>query len=132
MSNTEELLKHLDTIITGLEGIKTSLEGKTNNNSTEKTEKVEIDTEVLADRLANSYTTLHPEYRVDSQFRNLQEMVKNSNKVSILFSWLKKHPDGIEDFFKLPQYKRQEILDITLSNHGELIKDILTKRFSTR
>lgn len=130
MNNTEEVIKHIGAVIAGLEGIKSALSGEITETKEEKVEKVTIDTKVLADRLANSYTTLHPEYRIESQFRNLQDMANNSRKISILFSWLRNHDEGIEEFFKLPQSKKQEVLNATLASHEDLIKTILKQRFA--
>ena len=128
MVNTEEVIKNLGFVIAGLERIKSALGGTKQEEA--KTEKVEISGEILANKVASTYTTLHPEYRIESQFRNLQDMANNPNKVSILFNWLRKSPDGIEEFFKLPQEKKQEILKTVISTHESVIKEVLTKRFS--
>lgn len=127
MINSEEVIKHIGTVIAGLEGIKSALNGEETN----KQQKVEIDSKVLADKLANTYTTLHPNYRIDSQIRNIQDMANNPDKVGILVNWLNKTPEGIEEFFKLPKDKKQEVLKTVISTQEPIIREILTKRFSS-
>lgn len=87
-------------------------------------------TELLANRLAWSYSTMHPEYRVESQFRNLGDMISNS-KISYVLNWVKrKGVDGLEDFFRLPIEDQRKELQIAIRNYETQIKDVFAKRFS--
>ena len=86
-------------------------------------------TELLANRLAWSYTTMHPEYKIDSQFKNLEDMVKGS-KISYILKWLRrKNIEGLENFFKLSLEEQRRELQIAMCNYGDKIKEVFTKRF---
>lgn len=92
--------------------------------------QVHIDTSLLAKKLAYAYTTKHPEYRVDSQFRNLKDMV-NSTKISYVIAWMRRNNiSEIEQFFQLTDDDKRVELNKALTMFEKEIKDIFVERFN--
>ena len=136
--NKEKLIGALDGILKSVEEIKNSLNDTEFNNTEASLQKVSADekptepsfTELLANRLAWSYSTMHPEYKVDNQFKNLGDMVKGP-KISYVLNWIKKKKiDGLENFFNLPLESQRHELQIAMCNYEDKIKEVFTKRFA--
>ena len=95
----------------------------------EKKEQKGINSELLAKRVAYAYTTMHPEYKVDSQFNNLTEMIKCA-KITYVLNWLKrKNVEGIENFFNLAMEEQRKELLGAINTYEKEIKEVFTKRF---
>lgn len=125
--NNELIIEAIGDFKNGLTKLETAL----GSQASKEINVSPINTALLAERLAYSYTTIHPEYGVQSQYRNLTTMV-NSDKVSFIFSWLRKYNvEGIENFFKLSEADRVFELNKALTAFEKEIKDILTKRFAS-
>ena len=87
-------------------------------------------TELLANRLAWSYSTLHPEYKIDNQIKNLNDMI-SSQKISFVLNWIKrKGTDGLEEFFRLDLENQRKELQIALYNYEPEIREVFKKKFS--
>lgn len=124
--NTEKVLKALDSFSEGINILKESL---SENSSKTSTIENSINTELLAKRLAYSYTTYHPEYKVESQIKNLKDMV-NGQKISFVLKWLKnKNIEGIEEFFKLDVENQRVELNKALEMFENEIREVFNKRF---
>lgn len=89
-----------------------------------------INAELLAKKVAYAYTTLHPEYKADSQYKNLTDMVKCA-KITYVINWLRrKNTEGIENFFELSMdQQRLELLN-AIGKYEKEIKEVFTKRFA--
>ena len=88
--------------------------------------------DLLATRLAYAYTTRHPEYKVESQIKNLEEMI-NSSKISYILSWLRKgNTNGIEGFLTLDVMDQRILLEKAVSTKEEVIKNIFNDRFKCK
>ena len=97
---------------------------------TQNSVKNDVNIELLARQMAYSYSTLHPEYKVDSQFRNLTDMV-NSSKITYVIAWVrKKGTEGLEEFFKKTQDEKQTLMKEALNKYEKEIKEVFIKRFS--
>ena len=126
--NVEKFNQAVDSVITGLTELKEafSLEAPVTQNSV----KNDVNIELLARQMAYSYSTLHPEYKVDSQFRNLTDMV-NSSKITYVIAWVrKKGTEGLEGFFRKTQNEKQILMKEALNKYEKEIKEVFTKRFS--
>lgn len=100
------------------------------NASEQVSEQSQINTELLSKRLAYCYSTFHPEYKVESQLKNLKDMI-NSAKISIVLNWLRKNNiEGIENLFKLDTDAQRVELNKAVENFSENIKEIFKQRFS--
>ena len=88
--------------------------------------------DLLGVKLAYAYTTRHPEYNVDSQIRNLKEMIAG-NKISYIISWLRKgNIMGIEGFLTLDTTTQRMLLDKVVCEKEEEIKKIFNERFKCK
>lgn len=88
--------------------------------------------DLLGVKLAYAYTTRHPEYNVDSQIRNLKEMIAG-NKISYIISWLRKgNIMGIEGFLTLDTTTQRMLLDKAVCAKEEEIKKIFNERFKCK
>ena len=130
--NIEKLNSAIDSMINGLTELKCvfSDEQKSTNilSTTSCIEKTNL--ELLARQMAYSYSTLHPEYKIESQFRNLKDMV-NGPKVSYVIAWIrKKGTEGLESFFAENNGNKQIILKEALERYEKEIKEVFTKRFA--
>ena len=126
--NINNVTKAIDTITEGLNLIKKEISGNDAPQINEVKEE-SVDTERLAHRMACSYTTMHPEFRIDSQFRNLKDMV-NGPKITFVISWMKRNgTDGLEDFFKLSEEDKRKEMNKALDEYEDKIKTVFTKRF---
>lgn len=137
--NKEKLIEAIDKVSQALDIVKEAID--TNTVDTTKTENLELGnlgakvvevnyTELLANRMAWSYNTLHPEFRVESQFKNLKDMVSGS-KIDFVLNWIKrKGTDGLEDFFKLSTEEQRTQLLVALNNYSDKIREVFAKRFS--
>lgn len=126
--NVEKFNQAIDSVITGL----TELKGAFDSEApiTQNSVKNNVNIELLARQMAYSYSTLHPEYKVDSQFRNLTDMV-NSSKIAYVIAWVrKKGTEGLEEFFKKTQEEKQTLMKEALNKYEKEIKEVFTKRFS--
>lgn len=126
--NVEKLNQAIDSVITGLTTLKEAIGGTSTPEDKSCFDKVNI--ELLARQMAYSYSTLHPEYKVESQFRNLVDMV-NSPKISYVIAWVrKKGTEGLEEFFKENNDNKQILMKEALEKYENEIKEVFTKRFS--
>ena len=126
--NVEKLNQAIDSVITGLTTLKEAI-GETSTVEN-KSCFAKINIELLARQMAYSYSTLHPEYKVESQFRNLVDMV-NSPKISYVIAWVrKKGTEGLEEFFKENNGNKQILMKEALEKYENEIKEVFTKRFS--
>ena len=126
--NVEKLNQAIDSVIIGLTTLKEAIGGTSTIDNRECVAKVNI--ELLARQMAYSYSTLHPEYKVESQFRNLVDMV-NSPKISYVIAWVrKKGTEGLEEFFKENNGNKQILMKEALEKYENEIKEVFTKRFS--
>jgi hypothetical protein len=126
--NVEKLNQAIDSVITGLTTLKEAIGGTSIPENKSCFDKVNI--ELLARQMAYSYSTLHPEYKVESQFRNLVDMV-NSPKISYVIAWVrKKGTEGLEEFFKESNGNKQMLMKEALEKYENEIKEVFTKRFS--
>lgn len=115
-------------MITGLTTLKEAIGNTSIPENKSCFDKVNI--ELLARQMAYSYSTLHPEYKVESQFRNLVDMV-NSPKISYVIAWVrKKGTEGLEEFFKENNGNKQMLMKEALEKYENEIKEVFTKRFS--
>lgn len=126
--NVEKLNQAIDSVITGLTTLKEAIGETSKVENKSCFDKVNI--ELLARQMAYSYSTLHPEYKVESQFRNLVDMV-NSPKISYVIAWVrKKGTEGLEEFFKEHNGNKQMLMKEALEKYENEIKEVFTKRFS--
>lgn len=126
--STKLKIEAIDTIITGLNNLKDALNEGTNDVVSVKNNNVNI--ELLAHQMAYSYTTLHPEYRVESQFRNLRDMI-NSTKISYVIAWVRKrNVEELNNFFALDTEAKREVMLEALNKYEQEIKEVFTKRFT--
>jgi len=126
--NVEKFNQAIDSVITGLTTLKEAIGDTSTIENKSCFDKVNI--ELLAHQMAYSYSTLHPEYKVESQFRNLVDMV-NSPKISYVIAWVrKKGTEGLEEFFKENNGNKQMLMKEALEKYENEIKEVLTKRFS--
>ena len=126
--NVEKLNQAIDSVITGLTTLKEALGGTSTPENKSCFAKVNI--ELLARQMAYSYSTIHPEYKVESQFRNLVDMV-NSPKISYVIAWVrKKGTEGLEEFFQENNGNKQMLMKEALEKYENEIKEVFTKRFS--
>lgn len=126
--NVEKINQAIDSMITGLTTLKEAIGGTSTVENKSCFDKVNI--ELLARQMAYSYSTLHPEYKVESQFRNLVDMV-NSPKISYVIAWVrKKGTEGLEEFFKENNGNKQILMKEALEKYENEIKEVFTKRFS--
>ena len=126
--NVEKLNQAIDSVITGLTTLKEAIGDTSTVDNRDCFAKVNI--ELLARQMAYSYSTLHPEYKVESQFRNLVDMV-NSPKISYVIAWVrKKGTEGLEEFFKENNGNKQMLMKEALEKYENEIKEVFTKRFS--
>lgn len=127
--NVEKLNNAIDSIITGLTTLKEAIGDTPTVDNKSCFDKVNI--ELLARQMAYSYSTLHPEYRVESQFRNLVDMVNNPNKITYVINWIrKKGTEGLEEFFQEHNGNKQMLMKEALEKYENEIKEVFTKRFS--
>lgn len=126
--NVEKLNQAIDSVITGLTTLKEAIGSTPTPENKNCFAKVNI--ELLARQMAYSYSTLHPEYKVESQFRNLVDMV-NSPKISYVIAWVrKKGTEGLEEFFQENNGNKQMLMKEALEKYENEIKEVFTKRFS--
>lgn len=126
--NVEKFNNAIDSVIAGLTTLKEAFNNTSIPDDKSCFDKVNI--ELLARQMAYSYSTLHPEYKVESQFRNLVDMV-NSPKISFVIAWVrKKGTEGLEEFFKEDNGKKQLLMKEALEKYEKEIKEVFTKRFS--
>lgn len=126
--NVEKFNSAIDSMITGLTTLKEAIGNTSIPENKSCFDKVNI--ELLARQMAYSYSTLHPEYKVESQFRNLVDMV-NSPKISYVIAWVrKKGTEGLEEFFKENNGNKQMLMKEALEKYENEIKEVFTKRFS--
>ena len=126
--NVEKFNQAIDSVITGLTTLKEAIGDTSTIENKSCFDKVNI--ELLAHQMAYSYSTLHPEYKVESQFRNLVDMV-NSPKISYVIAWVrKKGTEGLEEFFKENNGNKQMLMKEALEKYENEIKEVFTKRFS--
>lgn len=126
--NVEKINQAIDSMITGLTTLKEAIGSTSIPENKSCFDKVNI--ELLARQMAYSYSTLHPEYKVESQFRNLVDMV-NSPKISYVIAWVrKKGTEGLEEFFKENNGNKQMLMKEALERYENEIKEVFTKRFS--
>ena len=126
--NIEKFNNAIDSMITGLTTLKEAISNTSIPENKSCFDKVNI--ELLARQMAYSYSTLHPEYKIESQFRNLVDMV-NSPKISYVIAWVrKKGTEGLEEFFKENNGNKQMLMKEALEKYENEIKEVLTKRFS--
>lgn len=126
--NIEKFNSAIDSMITGLTTLKEAIGNTSMPENKSCFDKVNI--ELLARQMAYSYSTLHPEYKVESQFRNLVDMV-NSPKITYVINWVrKKGTEGLEEFFKENNGNKQILMKEALEKYENEIKEVFTKRFS--
>lgn len=126
--NITNVTKAIDAITEGLNLIKKEINGESASQINEVKEEG-IDTERLAHRMACSYTTMHPEFRIESQFRNLKDMI-NGPKITFVLSWIKRGGiEGLENFFKLNEEEQRKEMKKALEEYEDKIKAVFTKRF---
>lgn len=126
--NVEKFNSAIDSMITGLTTLKEAMGNTSIPDNRSCFDKVNI--ELLARQMAYSYSTLHPEYKVESQFRNLVDMV-NSPKISYVIAWVrKKGTEGLEEFFQENNGNKQLLMKEALEKYENEIKEVFTKRFS--
>jgi predicted AlkP superfamily phosphohydrolase/phosphomutase len=126
--NVEKFNQAIDSVITGLTELKGAFSSEV--PMIQNSVKNDVNIELLARQMAYSYSTLHPEYKVDSQFRNLTDMV-NSSKITYVIAWVrKKGTEGLEEFFKKTQDEKQTLMKEALNKYEKEIKEVFTKRFS--
>lgn len=127
-----KIIKAIDFAIAGLNELKSALcEGGEVVVTEEVPTTSTIDTNLLATRLAYAYTTRHPEYKVESQFGNLKDMIQ-TDKISFVVAWMRKgNIEGLESFFQLDGSAKRAELNKALTLFEKEIKDIFTQRFSS-
>ena len=126
--NVEKFNSAIDSMITGLTTLKEAIGNTSIPENKSCFDKVNI--ELSARQMAYSYSTLHPEYKVESQFRNLVDMV-NSPKISYVIAWVrKKGTEGLEEFFQENNGNKQMLMKEALEKYENEIKEVFTKRFS--
>lgn len=127
--NINKVCGAIDSIIKGLSELKeVILESNTSPDTRSCFDRVNL--ELLARQMAYSYSTLHPEYKIDSQFNNLCDMV-NGPKISYVIAWVKKNgTTGLEEFFQENNGNKQLLMKEALSRYEDKIKEVFTKRFS--
>ena len=126
--NVEKINSAIDSMITGLTTLKEAISNTSIPENKSCFDKVNI--ELLARQMEYYYSTLHPEYKVESQFRNLVDMV-NSPKISYVIAWVrKKGTEGLEEFFKENNGNKQMLMKEALEKYENEIKEVFTKRFS--
>lgn len=126
--NVNKVCSAIDFLIKGLSELKEAILESTPFDNRSCFDKVNL--ELLARQMAYSYSTLHPEYKVESQFRNLVDMV-NSPKISYVIAWVrKKGTEGLEEFFKEHNGNKQMLMKEALEKYENEIKEVFTKRFS--
>lgn len=126
--NVNKVCSAIDFLIKGLSELKEAILENTPPDNRSCFDKVNL--ELLARQMAYSYSTLHPEYKVESQFRNLVDMV-NSPKISYVIAWVrKKGTEGLEEFFKEHNGNKQMLMKEALEKYENEIKEVFTKRFS--
>ena len=127
--NVEKLNSAIDSMINGLTELKGVFSEQNQILDTSScVDKTNL--ELLARQMAYSYSTLHPEYKIESQFRNLKDMV-NGPKVSYVIAWIrKKGTEGLENFFAENNGNKQIILKEALERYEKEIKEVFTKRFA--
>ena len=127
--NIEKFNSAIDSMITGLTTLKEAIDNTSTPENKSCFDKVNI--ELLARQMAYSYSTLHPEYKVESQFRNLVDMVNNPSKITYVINWVrKKGTEGLEEFFKENNGNKQMLMKEALEKYENEIKEVFTKRFS--
>ena len=127
--NVEKFNSAIDSMITGLATLKEAIGNTSIPDNRSCFDKVNI--ELLARQMAYSYSTLHPEYKVESQFRNLVDMVNNPSKVTYVINWVrKKGTEGLEEFFQENNGNKQLLMKEALEKYENEIKEVFTKRFS--
>lgn len=123
------IIAALESIIAALTTIKNEILGKVDekqDNTEETYNKCR-----LVNRLGYTYSTRHPEYPVDSQVRNLKDMIKGT-KISYIISWLNKgNIEGIEGFFKLDTETKRKVLLESIEEYQKDLEDIFNHRFHT-
>ena len=129
--NKEKIIEAIDKASSALDSLKAAfVEELQLGGLTEPQNANKINTELLAKKVAYAYSTMHPEYRVDSQFKNLSDMV-DGPKMSYVINWLqKKNIEGIEDFFRLTKDNQRTELQNALKTYETEIKEVFTKRFA--
>jgi hypothetical protein len=126
--NINKVCGAIDSIIKGLSELKEAILENTPPDNRSCFDKVNL--ELLARQMAYSYSTLHPEYKIDSQFNNLCDMV-NGPKISYVIAWVKKNgTTGLEEFFQENNGNKQMLMKEALSRYEDKIKEVFTKRFS--
>jgi hypothetical protein len=127
--NVEKFNSAIDSMITGLTTLKEAISSTSIPDNRSCFDKVNI--ELLARQMAYSYSTLHPEYKVESQFRNLVDMVNNPSKITYVINWVrKKGTEGLEEFFQENNGNKQLLMKEALEKYENEIKEVFTKRFS--
>ena len=123
------IITALESIISALITIKNEILGKVDekqDNTKETYNKCR-----LVNRLGYTYSTRHPEYPVDSQVRNLKDMIQGT-KISYIISWLNKgNIEGIEGFFKLDTETKRKVLLESIEEYQKDLEDIFNHRFHT-
>lgn len=131
--NKEKIIEAIDKASSALDSLKAAFVEELQLGGLTEPQNVitnKINTELLAKKVAYAYNTMHPEYRVDSQFKNLSDMV-NGPKMSYVINWLqKKNIEGIEDFFRLTKDNQRTELQNALKAYETEIKEVFTKRFA--
>ena len=123
------IISALEGIIYALNAIKGEILGKTDEKH-DNTEEA-FDKCRLVNRLGYTYSTRHPEYPVESQIRNLKDMIKGT-KISYIISWLNKgNIEGIEGFFKLDTETKRKVLLESIEEYQKDLEDIFNNRFHT-
>lgn len=130
---TDKIIEAIDKASSALDSLKAAFVEGLQTDATLESQPVftnRVNTELLAKKVAYAYSTMHPEYRVDSQFKNLSDMV-DGPKMSYVINWLqKKNIEGIEDFFKLTKDNQRTELQSALKAYETEIKEVFTKRFA--
>lgn len=125
----DTIITALDSIISALTTIKNEILGKVDEKPVNTEEA--FDKCRLVNRLGYTYSTRHPEYPVDSQVRNLKDMIKGT-KISYIISWLNKgNIEGIEGFFKLDTDTKRKVLLESIEEYQKDLEDIFNHRFHT-
>ena len=131
--NKEKIIEAIDKASSALDSLKAAFVEELQLGGLVESQNVitnKVNTELLAKKVAYAYSTMHPEYRVDSQFNNLSDMI-NGPKMSYVINWLqKKNIEGIEDFFRLTKDNQRTELQNALKAYETEIKEVFTKRFA--
>lgn len=132
--NKDEIASVFDIITEALNKVKLTLTADNKEIKAEESqpEVASVAIDLLATRLAYSYTTKHPEYKIESQFKNLKDMIA-CDKITYIIAWLRKgNTSGIEQFLTMKTADQRILLEKALSLKENKIKEIFTERFSCK